>query len=159
MGQLLEVRIRADKTGPQPPYGVAWPVAGVEIVGDLQKEVVLPHGWVQRMAERGLLKLVGKKEVERPARNNPDFDNAGSAKVSKAHEQSDDLPMQPKKHRFVQADKIVFDTLNHGKVTYKVTYQPDKYVDSDDPTEKVTKEHYESGNTRVDAFYRCTLEG
>lgn len=61
-------------------------------------------------------------------------------------------------HTFQQYDAIIFNTVD-GQVRYKVVHQPDKYVDSDDPTEKVTKDHYAEGNTRVDSLYRLELEG
>lgn len=153
MSERLEVRIRADKTGPDPEEGQSWPIAGLEIVGDPPAEFDLPANWVRRMADRGLAKLENMKVVERPSAPDPD-EVDGSAAVSDAHLLSDSAP-----HKFLHADAIVLDTTTHGEVRYRVLAQPDKYVDSDDPTDPVTIDQYVAGNTRVDNFYRCALEG
>lgn len=149
----LQIRIRADKTGPEPANGVPWPMAGAEIVGDPPTEFDFATGWVRKEVARGWVSLENPTGVERPSLPEP-AEVDGSAAVAAEHLLADLPP-----HRFVHADVIVLDTVSHGVLRYRVTGQPDKYVDSDDPTEPVTLEQYAAGNTRVDAFYRCTLEG
>jgi hypothetical protein len=58
----------------------------------------------------------------------------------------------------MHADAIILKTTD-GDVRYRVTHQPDKYVDGGKDTDKVTTEHYEAGNTRVDHFFDLKLEG
>lgn len=157
MAATFDIRIRADKSGPAPEPGEAWPVAGVEILGDLPDEISIPTSFVQRHLNAGWLEVVGAGWVERPSRDNPDEGDDGSAAVAGPHRLT--VVGQPPPHAFMHVERLIFDTLNHGRVEYVVTHQPDKYVDSDDPTEQVTLKHYNAGNTRVDHFYTCVREG
>lgn len=149
MADIFEVRIRADKTGPEPAQGEPWPCAGVELVGELRDEVKVPASFVRRFQSAPWLKTTGVSWVDRPSQPNPD--------------EKDGVLVPPKGQMplaFMHVSKLTFDTLNHGKVTYRVTRQPDKYVaDSDDPTQTVTREDYDSGNVRSDFFYTCVREG
>lgn len=158
MSTRLELRIRADKTGPEPAPGVAWPMRGVEIVGDPPTEFEFPARWAKEQAARGWVTLEGLTRVERPSKPNP-IDRRGSAGVAPAHRLAKGTLDDPKPHEFLHADYLVLDTLSHGVLRYKVVAQPDKYVNSDNPAEKVTLKHYAAGNTRVDNFYRAVLEG
>lgn len=153
----LTFRIRADKSGPAPAGGEPWPVRGVEIEGDLTGEVLLPTSFVERHRDAAWLVAYDIGIVERPSLPDPDVDDSGSLVVAEAHRMPS--PGQPAPHVFRHVDKFVIDTLNLGEVILRVVNQPDKYVDSDDPTEKVTLEAYAEGRTRVDHFYVCTLEG
>lgn len=149
----LEVRIRADKSGPQPAAGQPWPTAGVEIVGDPPTEFDFPAGWVRKEIGRGWVKLENLTVVERPSQPNPG-EVKGSAAVAPEHYLAEVSP-----HRFLHGDYLVLTTSSHGVLRYKVLAQPDKYVDSDNPKQKVSLKHYADGNTRVDHFYRAVLEG
>lgn len=154
MAKTFDIRIRADKSGPEPEAGQPWPCAGVEITSDLHTEVNLPTSFIARHLNAPWLEVVGVGWVSRPSRPEPlEVDGVLTVAPSNHHLDGGPLP-----HSFMHAEAFVFDTLNHGKVTYRVVHQPDKYVDSDDPTERVTREHYDAGNTRVDHFYTCVLE-
>lgn len=156
MAATFDIRIRADKSGPAPEAGEPWPVAGVEILGDLPDEVSLPTSFVQRHLSAGWLEVVGAGWVERPSRAGAVEGEGGSAAIAPDHRNPNGGPIP---HAFMHVERLIFDTLNHGRVEYVVTHQPDKYVDSDDPTEQVTLDHYDAGNTRVDHFYTCVREG
>lgn len=108
-----------------------WPLAGVqlEVAPD---ECRLSTAFVERAIHEGWLTGIGENMVRRPA---------GPA----------DNPTRAW-HYFVHYDELVFHTLD-GDVEYRVTRQPDKYIDSDDPNESMTDEAYRSGETRVDHFY------
>lgn len=179
MGTMLEVRILADKTGPEPPKDAQgnllapWPFKGAKILGDPPAEHDFPVAWVKREVARGWVTLEDARPVERPARPAPDYDEDGSAKIAPAHHLLIAEPFMPTKHEFVHASYLVLDTVSHGVLRYRVTQQPDKYADNSeydargratkendyDNETRVTQEIYENGETRVDAFYRCTLEG
>lgn len=153
------VRIRADKSGPEPAEGQPWPLLGVELPDPLPKGMLLPVSFVQRHSAAPWLDVVGADWVERPSRPGP-AKKDGSAAVAPEHRNPQDGPPP---HTFMHADRFVFHTLNHGDVTYVVTQQPDKYLDKgkgkEKPDAKVTVEDYEAGHTRVDHFYTCVLEG
>lgn len=153
----LTFRIRADKTGPNPAEGDPWPLRGVEIEGDLSGEVLLPTSFVERHHAADWLEVHDIGIVERPALPEPGVHEDGSTIVTPAHRLP--MPGQAAPHVFRHVEKFVIHTLNLGDITLRVVAQPDKYVDSDDPTEQVTPEVYAEGRTRVDHFYVCTLEG
>lgn len=123
-----------------PETGAAepWPLAGVRIVGDPAPAGKLPARWVNRGVAEGWLSLVNPRPVHRPG--GPDGNRWATT------------------HTFIHADAVVVHTTD-GDVTYRVTHQPDKYVDGDDPAEPVTDEIYAAGGTRVDWFYGVELEG
>lgn len=155
MGRSLTFHIRADKTGPAPVEGMPWPTRGVELHGDLDGEVTIPTSFVRRHQLAEWLEIEDLGIVERPSRPDPGAQK-GSTVVKPEHR----LPVDglPQPHVFRHVKKFVIHTLNRGDVTLRVVGQPDKYVDSDDPTEKVTPEIYAEGRTRVDHFYTCVQE-
>lgn len=157
MGNVLTFRIRADKTGPQPAEGEAWPCAGIEVHGDLDGDVSLPTSFIERHLGSDWLEVDEIGAVERPSRPSPAISESGSTEVAVNHR----LPAShmPPPHVFRHVDRFVLHTLNLGDVTLRVTHQPDKYVDSDNPSDQVTPELYAAGRTRVDNFYICTVEG
>lgn len=155
--RALRFRVRADKTGPAPAPGEPWPCVGVEIDGDFADgQIDLPATWVERWIGADWLEVSTIGVVERPSRPDPAVDDNGSTAVPDEHR----LPVDgmPAPHVFRHAEKIVIHTLNCGDVVLKVVHQPDKYVDSDDPTEQVTPEVYAEGRTRVEAFYGCEIQ-
>lgn len=133
-GEIVQVSTgRVKLVNPDTP-GVEhepWPTAGVklEVAPD---ECRLATTVVDRGVEEGWIELVNDQLVRRPA---------GPAE-------------NPTRswHYFNHCTQIIFHTVD-GDVEYDVIYQPDKYVDSDDPTESVTDERYAAGETRVDWFY------
>lgn len=133
---MLNVRIRADKTGPTPRRGSPWPVAGIDIVNEGGAAAVtrIAQGWVVKAEREGWVTLVNRREVERPG--GPPDDPWRADKI----------------HKFLQTDKIILHTAD-GDVTWVVTHQPDKYADPGDDSTPVTDEVYQSGATRVDYFY------
>lgn len=160
MTEFLCIAILADKTGPAPSPGQAWPVRGVEILnaqlrpGEPPAEVNIPVSFVQRHLGSGWLTVTNPRQVERPSQPSPIYDpETGSAQVAPAH-----LGAKTPPHSFRHFDTICLDTVSHGLLTYRVVAQPDKYVEDADFDEPVTINHYASGNTRVDTFYRCALE-
>lgn len=114
-----------------------WPLAGVAIVGDAPARCHIPTHFAAGAAAEGWLTLEGEQLVHRPG----------------------GPPEEPWRttHTFVHGEALVIHTTD-GDVRYRVVQQPDKYVDSDDPKEKVTDEKYAAGETRVDWFYDCELE-
>jgi len=128
----------------------AWPLAGVEFVGEpparatVSTKVVLA-GW-----DEGWIELENSRPEHRPG-------GPAGARQWKVT------------HTFIHADTIVVKTV-HGDVRYTVVHQPDKYVVVDrvehrkyteeviDPDAPVTLEVYEAGDTRVDNFYKLELE-
>jgi hypothetical protein len=109
-----------------------WPLAGVklEIAPD---ECRLSTSFVDRGINEGWLEGFGESLIRRPA---------GPA----------DNPTRAW-HYFTHYDELVFHTVD-GDVTYRVTRQPDKYVEGDETgVMSVTDEFYRSGETQVDHFY------
>lgn len=119
-----------------------WPLAGVQIMGEIPDEVTVPTSWVDRGVTEGWLELVNPRTVVRPA----------GPRQSVLNSTTNGGP-----HVFVHADAIVVKTLA-GDVRYRVAHQPDKYADPGDDTTPVTPDVYDGGNTRVDHFYRLVLE-
>jgi hypothetical protein len=116
----------------------ARPFGGLQIEGDAPKETRVPTSWVARGQAEGWIEVDNPQMVVRPA--------------GPAH-----APMTTS-HVFMHADAIILKTTD-GDVRYRVTHQPDKYVDGGKDTDKVTTEHYAAGNTRVDHFFDLKLEG
>lgn len=115
------------------------PLLGVRLEDPVPDQVRVSTTVVNNGVAEEWITLEGAKTVSRPG--------------GPAHD-----PDRPELlHNFRHAKAVVFHTVD-GDVRFKVTHNPDKYVDSDDDTEKVTKEHYESGNTRVDWFYDLQKE-
>lgn len=133
----LRVRILADKTGGPPPEGMPWPIAGLRIEGDAPNACTLPTTFVSKRKADGVLTLDGERVVHRPGGPPEDL-----WRVT---------------HTFVHADAIVLHTVD-GDVRYRVTHQPDKYVDGGADQDAVTDELYAAGETRVDWFYGVELE-
>lgn len=165
----LRVRKLADKS----PEAVAahpashpdkYPSLGIDIVDTFGKSVAPPKtcrvstGWVDKLRAAGLVTLENEQVQHRPG--GP----------------PDDLWRVT--HTFKHADAIVLKTQEgQPDLRYRVTHQPDKYVDTTDyskggekaserlgsrkeaDTVKVTDEHYAAGQTRVDHFYDLKLEG
>lgn len=128
-----ERRLINPETGAAEP----WPLLGVAIEGDCPERTAVPTSWVQKAVAEGWVTLEGDKPVHRPG---GPVENVWATT-----------------HTFVHADALVIHTVD-GDVRFKITKNPDKFVDSNDPEEKVTDEHYESGQTRVDWFYELELE-
>lgn len=118
-----------------------WPLAGVRIEGDAPVSCKVPTSWVARGIAEGWLEGVNERPVVRPAGPTQNVWNSSHTG-------------QP--HLFMHYDALILKCVD-GDVRYEVTHQPDKYVDSDDPSESVTPEIYAAGNTRVDHFYELTL--
>lgn len=110
-----------------------WPLLGVEPVDELPKVCRVSTGYVQKARQEGWAELEGEDVVHRPTGPPDDLWRNGA-------------------HTFVQATAVTFH-FQSGSVKYKVTHQPDKYVDSDNDKDKVTDEIYAAGKTRVDHFY------
>lgn len=137
---MLKVHKVADRRGivdPAVPPPMPLPLLGVRIVGDIPTECRVPSSWVTRGVREGWIALEGARVVHRPG---------GPA--------GDEWRVT---HTFTHADAVVIKCLD-GDVRYRVVHQPDKYADSDDPTESVTPEIYATGRTRVDHFYGLELE-
>lgn len=167
MAQTFDIRVLADKTGPRPAEGQPWPCAGVEILGDPPDEVTLPMSFIRRHMDAPWLEVVGAEWVERPSRPGP-TQHGGVLAVAPSHRSPDG----PAPHMFMQAERFIFDTVNHGRIEYRVVAQPDKYADYEEASypdkikkfkanakTKVTPEMYAAGATRVDNFYTCVREG
>lgn len=146
--QGLVLRKHADKTGDRLDDG-SWPSAGVSIVdhdraaADPPQSIILTPGKIAEGVREGWASTEGDTPVVRPA--GPTMADWNSSHTGTPHV-------------FIHLDRVVLHT-REGDVAYKVTHQPDKYVDSDNPREKVTAEKYAAGNTRVDNFYLLELEG
>lgn len=157
------ITILADKSaGGPPPY----PCAGVELPAELPKTVGLAESFVRRHQGASWLEVVSKGWVERPSRPNPAI-SKGKLVVADDHRAPEDG--QPMPHMFLQAEGFVFHTRNHGRVEYRVTRQPDKYlrkgtaklgrhdVDVIDPKATVTESAYAAGETTVLHDYELEL--
>jgi hypothetical protein len=132
VGQL-RVRKLADRSaGDEAPY----PFAGL-VVEAKPKRCQLPTQWVAQGLAEGWIETEGMRVEHRPG--GPVDDQWATT------------------HSFVHYDAIVLKAID-GDVRYRVTRQPDKYVDSKDPDATVTPEIYAAGETRVDWFYDCDLE-
>lgn len=124
--------------------------------GEPPESVQLPTSWVQKYKDSSFITVEGEKSVLRPSRANPETQRGTPIVTAVDHQPVDGQPMP---HYFLHLRRIVFHTSAHGDVAYKVTHQPDKYVDSDSPADKVTAELYAEGRTRVDNFYLIEREG
>lgn len=134
-----------------------WPLAGVEIVGNVPTFTAVPTSWVGKAKAEGWLTLEGERVEHRPG---GPADNVWGTT-----------------HTFIHADAIVIHTVG-GDVRFKVAKNPDKFADdslvendgrktedglkvvpnSFDALEPVTPELYEAGQTRVDWFYELELD-
>lgn len=110
-----------------------WPLAGVEIVGEVPERTTVSTRWLDTAVDEGWARREGERLVRRPA---------GPPTRRWA--------VDP--HTFVHADEVVLSTVD-GEVRYRVTHQPDKYVADGDDDTPMTPEHYAAGNSRVDHFY------
>lgn len=136
--EILQLRKHADRSGDEPEPGQSWPLAGISIVGDEPpRETTISTKLVRQARREGWLETIGENVVHRPG--GPADDEWADT------------------HTFIHLDAIVFHTLD-GDVRYRVTKQPDKFVEGDDPAAPVTPEIYAEGNTRVDHFYELELE-
>jgi hypothetical protein len=138
---------------PAPPG--TWPLAGVTIANlELPQRTTLSTRRVVAGIREGWIVGEGERIVTRPS-GPPGAKWFG----------------QEPNHTFAHYDTLVFKTLNHGDVRYKVVRQPDKYADygaatfpdrvqefdADEET-PVTDEIYNAGATRVHNDYRLELE-
>lgn len=116
-----------------------WPLAGLVFDHDEPpKRTVVSTSFVNAGKQEGWLEVVNEQAVHRP----------GGPPEN----------LWQKTHTFLHADAIVFKTVD-GEVRYRVTHQPDKYVEGGPDSAKVTNEKYAAGETRVDHFYELALEG
>lgn len=114
-----------------------WPLAGITFEGAAPPAAtVLSTSFVARGQAEGWLELVNPRVVHRPG--GPPEDRW---RVT---------------HTFTHVEAIVFKALEEN-VRYRVTHQPDKYVDGRPDTARVTDEIYAAGDTRVDWFYTVEL--
>lgn len=104
-----------------------WPLAGVQIEGDAPKTCQVPTSFVNRGQAEGWLELENAR---------PEHVAGGPA----------DDPWRVT-HTFVHADAVVLHCTD-GDVRYRVTAQPGKYPDPDEPS-----------GSRIDWFYTLKLEG
>lgn len=121
-----------------------WPLKGIAIEGDLPEHTAVGVAWVNKGIAEGWLRRDGEETVHH--RPGGPADNPWTIT-----------------HSFVHMDKLILDTVD-GPVTYKVVWQPDKYVmevgdDSaeDWQTSPVTAEDYADGNTTVEWSYGLEL--
>lgn len=114
-----------------------WPLAGIKIEGDVPTETCFSTALVGNGLIEGWIELENEQIVHRPG---------GPA---------DDRWRVT--HTFRHADFIVLKTVD-GDLRYRVTHQPDKYVNNDNDEDIVTDDEYIAGNTRVDWFYHGKLE-
>lgn len=170
--EILQVKRIADKS----PEALAahpadhpdkYPTLGLDIVDVRGRSVDPPQatrvscGWIDARVKDGSVELEGERHIARPG-------------GEPGNEWRRD-----KIHNFRHADVVVLKT-HDGRpdVRYRVTHQPDKYVDTTDYTvpgaygvgeERVgtrkeaddvamTPEYYNAGHTRVDHFYDLELE-
>jgi hypothetical protein len=160
--ETLRVRKLADKSDLDAPHeGTSlYPMRGLDIVDDRGRPTDPPQecrvatAFVDRGRAEGWIAVEGEEVVHRPG--GP----------------PDDLWRVT--HTFRHYETIVLKTHDDREdVRYKVTHQPDKYVDTtdyaaeggervgsrkEDDSESVTDEHYAAGQTRVDHFYDLELE-
>lgn len=118
-----------------------WPLAGVQIDGDIPRRARVPTSSIEKWVSEGWCELVGERVVTAPG--GP----------------PDDPHSREHMHIFRQADEVVLHTVD-GDVRYRVTRQPGKYVDPD-PDGPTAFEHgkHDPAATRVDWFFDLALEG
>lgn len=136
----LEVRLLADKSTPRfnPSTGEQepWPLAGMQVTC-APRLARIPTSWVDRGRNEGWITVEGEVVHHRPGGPPSNL----FAVV----------------HTFKHVDAIVLHSVD-GDVRYRVTHQPDKYVEGGSDDEPVTDELYAAGATRVDWFYDAELE-
>lgn len=136
----LQIRKLADKSGSRRDDG-SWPALGlVAFEGEAPKSTIVPTTFIERGLAEGWLEAEGGTPVVRPAGPTQDVWTSSHTGTP---------------HVFVHYDALTFKTPD-GPIRYKVDHQPDKYVDGGSDTQKVTKEIYAEGRTRVDHFYGLT---
>jgi hypothetical protein len=118
-----------------------WPAAGLQFMDGAPEEMILPTKYVDKLVSAGWAKRHNERPVVRPAGPNQGTFNSS-------------YNGQP--HVFIHCDKISIYCVD-ADYQYEVTRQPDKYVDNDNPADKVTPELYEAGKTKVDHFYGLKL--
>lgn len=120
----------------------------------------LPVRWVRKNLGRPKIMTVeGLRQVTRPSRPEPDFDEKGSAVVAGHHygDDADNPGGIQGPHELLHADAFVFHTPD-GDLRYEVVRQPDKYVAGDAKgTKRVTAEVYAAGDTEVEHFFTLRL--
>jgi hypothetical protein len=131
-------QITGEKVLVNPDTGAVepWPLAGVEIVGEVPEQTSVPTGWVAKAKAEGWVTVEGETVVHRPG-GSPDN-------------------LWGTTHTFLHADSITIHTVD-GDVKYNVVHQPDKYVEDGSDDDEVTDEIYQAGETRVDWFYGLEL--
>ena len=135
----LTVRKRADRTGPEPAAGEAWPLAGVDIL-DPPLLAKVPTSFVDRASLEGWVTVEGARVVVKPG--GPPTD-----------------PWRPDKvHTFRHLDAFTIHAAT-GPVRYRVTRQPDKYTAGGDPV-PAEPAHLAVGDPSmtVDWFYLAERE-
>lgn len=135
--QGLRLRKLADRTG-EPDKNGTWPLAGVVIEGQPPKACRVSQSFVMQAKAEGWVEVEGEEIVHRPG---------GPANNEWAVT-----------HTFVHASVIVFKTTD-GDIRYRVSHQPDKYVEGGSDRDEVTPEIYAAGATRVDWFFDLELAG
>lgn len=108
---MLELRIRADKTG-EPDGGGRWPIASVALVGDAPREHNFADTFVSRALADGYLEIVNPRAV--------------SAQVPAGVQPYERDPV-------VTGDEIVLH-LASGDLRYRVREHPGKFADEDEPS-------------------------
>jgi hypothetical protein len=111
--------------------------AGGVLLEDAPDKTQIPTRYVDEAVVQGWMKRINQRAHVRPA--GPTMDDPLST-------------YNGTPHTFIHCDEIHIKT-TQGVVKYKVTHQPDKYVEGESDDTLMTPEHYESGNTRVDHFY------
>lgn len=108
---------------------------------DVPDKTQIPVRYVDTAVADGWMKRINERAVVRPAGPQQDVLNS---------------TYNGTPHVFIHCDQIVIYAVDADYV-YKVTHQPDKYVDGEDDSAKVTPELYAAGKTRVDHFYEVVL--
>lgn len=155
-GKPVQVRIRADKSGPQPAPGTPWPAKGVEFPDGAPKVWAVSVNWVRNYLSASWLTAEGLRSVTRPSRPEPIADDSGSAAIAPEHYAAH--PDLPPPHELLHADALVLQAADGGSLRYEVIRQPDKYVAGDTKgTKRVTPEVYAAGDTEVEHYFTVRL--
>lgn len=140
----LSIRIHADRSGPEPPPGEPWPMAGVSF-GDRDTKSAPPRralvatSQLATWRDRGVLSTEGSRIV---LRSGGPTDNPW--KVD---------PVRGIPHMFEHLDRVIFHTLD-GDVVYDVVENPDKW-----PAEKLDDTQETGFGGEVRWYYDLKLAG
>lgn len=148
---VMEIRIRADKSGEEPPRDEQghltkpWPIASVDVVGDVATDHEFSVPYVTEAVERGWMELVGDRPFVYKTPNKVSGPGGTSAAKTEV---------------VMHADELILH-LASGDMVYEVVQNPGPYdPETGEPCYEVKGDH-QGGPEHYEVFhaYKIHLKG